>query len=312
MIVAPVVSRWRLALVLAVAWSASAWACGGADESELGRAVSAGAFEVVGLSPTHLALREYTSLDCDEDEQNCPADCKYSGVPAMAKKFEALSGQDVSGGAYDRVGITLHFLRYKAGEPVHLIKKSFEKSFPIQEPVRDARACTTDVAAQASLAKAKAFAAKVGIDLKKPVSAVRLKAPKLQAEDCFAGTGKKECLFRSDEALERPFAFAAYSLADPLVCHGLGDDDQCAMPSSTAMLVWLSFGEQTKAALATEGFAKVARITQDRRVDNAGMDLEPMVAFSTGEPTVLGVIFRFSYGCGAPRPSMHLVVLPKR
>jgi hypothetical protein len=303
--------RWALVLVV-LASTGSAWACGGADESEVGRAVSAGAFEVVGISPTHLALREYTSLDCDESEQRCPADCKYSGVPALAKKFEALSGQDVSGGAHERVGITLHFLRYKPGEPVHLIKKSFEKSFPIQEPVWDARACTTDAAAQASLAKAKAFAAKVGIDLKKPVSAVQLKTPKLAAEECFPGTGKKECLFRSEEALERPFAFAAYSLADPSVCHGLGEDDQCFMPSSTAMQVWLSFGEEQKGALATEGFAKVARITQDRRVDNAGMSLQPMVAFSTGEQTILGVIFKFSYGCGAPRPSMHLVVLPKR
>lgn len=307
--------RLLRAMIFLIGWlgvDGRAWACGGADESELGRAISAGVFEVIGSSATHLALREYTNFDCDESGQNCPVACNYAGVPALAKKLEALTGQDLGNGfQYAGTGITLHFVRYKPGAPVHLVRKAFEKSFPIYETVRAGRACTSELAALGNLQKAKAFAMNVGIDLRRAVQAERLKTPKLGAEACFPGSGSKDCFFRHERDSGVPeFACSVYSLNNPAVCHGGGEEDGCFMPSSTAMQVWLGFGTQPQAALAREQVATAVQITQDRRIDNTGMSLEPLVAFSSEERQVLGFIFKFTYGCGAPLPSMHLVVLP--
>jgi hypothetical protein len=303
--------RLLSAMIFLVGWlgvAGSAWACDWADESERGRAISAGVFEVIGSSATHLALREYTNIDCDDSEQKCPVACNYAGVAALAKKFEALTGQDLGNAG---TGITLHFVRYKPGAPVHLVRKAFEQSFPIYETVRAGRACTSEPAALGNLQKAKAFAKTVGIDLKRAVQAERLKTPKLGAEACFPGSGSKDCFFRHEFDSGGPeFACSVYSLNNPAVCHGGGAEDGCVMPSSTAMQVWLGFGTQAPAALASEQIATAVQITQDRRVDNTGMSLEPLVAFSNEGRQVLGFIFKFTYGCGAPLPSMHLVVLP--
>ncbi len=309
-------ARLLRTMVFLLGWlgvDGSAWACGSGFDTD----VSSGVFEVIGISPTHLALREYTNLDCDEAEQNCPVECKYAGVSALAKKFGALTGEDLGKGfEYAATGITLHFVRYKPGVPVHLLRKAFEKSFPIYETVRVGRACTSEQAALANLQKAKAFAKKVGIDLKRAVEAMQLKTPKLAAEACFPGTGSKECFFRfePDGSGVPDFAALVYSLNDPRVCHTVGDEtDSCYMPSSTAMQVVLGFpppsDKEPKAA--SEALARTARITQDRHIDNAGMHLAPLLLFSSEGRQVLGFVFKFTYGCGAPAPAMHLVVLPQ-
>ena len=146
-------------------------------------------FEVIGLSKTHLALRElYSRSEC------CGADpvvdCHYEGVTQLEKRLEAVKSGLPRVVVPQRFGaVRLHVLPWKAGALVGPAEKTVEalRTFEVYESVTKKEACTPKATSTARLAEAHAYAKSVGIDLKAPLEAATLEGdPTLSAERCTA------------------------------------------------------------------------------------------------------------------------------
>lgn len=168
-------------------------------------------FEVIGLSRTHLALRElYARAEC------CGADpvvdCRYEGVSQLQKRLDVVKPGIGNGKMPSRPwGVRLHVLPWKAGVLVTPSDEGVEghRVFEIYESVTRMEACTPKANSTARLAEAHAHAKSVGIDLKAPLVASTVDGdPTLAPQDCAAG--KYAPLCRPDEVSGPPFfVFAA-------------------------------------------------------------------------------------------------------
>lgn len=153
-------------------------------------------FEVIGLSKTHLAVRELSSRSqcCGAD---AVVDCRYEGVAQLEKRLDLVRPGIAQVRMPQRLGaVRLHVLPWKPGALVSPTEKGVEglKTFEVYESVTTKEACTPKATSAARLAEAHAYAKSVGIDLKAPLEVTTIDGdPTLSAEDCTTGKYSPKC-----------------------------------------------------------------------------------------------------------------------
>lgn len=217
-------------------------------------------FEVIGLSKTHLAVRELSSRPecCGADPV---VDCRYEGVAQLEKRLDVVKPGLAHVRMPQRLGaVRLHVLPWKAGALVSPTEKDVEglKTFEIYESVTKKEACTPKATSAARLAEAHAYAKSVGIDLKAPLEASSFDGdPTLSAEDCTAEKYVAKC--RPDE-VTAPAFFVFGEVPDTRILHlfvetGPGAWRQVTVSSNGG--AWLS--------PRREAFNDVGRVVHFRR-----------------------------------------------
>lgn len=153
-------------------------------------------FEVIGLSKTHLAVRELSSRSecCGAD---AVVDCRYEGMSQLEKRLDALKpGISQVRMPQHFSGVRLHVLPWKAGTLISPTGKDVEglKTFEIYESVTKKEACTPKASSTARLAEAHAYASSVGIDLKTPLEVSTIEGdPTVSAEECTSAKYAPRC-----------------------------------------------------------------------------------------------------------------------
>lgn len=182
-------------------------------------ALASSRFEVIGLSKTHLAVRELFSRSecCGADPV---VDCRYEGVSQLEKRLDVLKPGLSQVRMPQRFGaVRLHVLPWKAGTLVSPTEKDVEglQTFVIYESVTKKEACTPKAVSTARLAEAHTYARSVGIELKAPLEATSIdEDPLLSAEDCTPARYAAKC---RPEELPGPAFFVFGEVPDTRVLH---------------------------------------------------------------------------------------------
>ncbi len=161
-------------------------------------AVASSRFEVVGLSATHLAVRElFTRSQC------CGApevvDCRYDGVARLERALDDIAAPPRTVVPRRYGAVRLHVLPYARGDVVTLTADTPGlTTFTIYDSVTTVSACTDRARAEAALVAARAHARAVGIDLAAPLTMLTLAEPTLPVERCLPERFGDAC--RPDEA----------------------------------------------------------------------------------------------------------------
>jgi hypothetical protein len=155
--------------------------------------------QVLGMSKTHIAIREITSgNDCCGADPTI--DCQYPGVKELAAQSSPIVDPDTGKRVQIRaLGVSIYFISYHSDE---WTKEIFDEGkpdktvrhFSIYQPVDQKSKCTKQVVAEANLNDAKSFAKKVGIDfeLSEKIVSETVYDQSLRLKDC-AKESVKNC-----------------------------------------------------------------------------------------------------------------------